>query len=585
MPMNRSFVFAALAALFVAGAGPSVSSAEAGPRISADFSFFVAQSADGSANLGGLAGADARCRALAGEVGAGGKTWRAYLSAARGSDGRVVQARDRIGVGPWFNAQGVRIARDLEDLHGDGHRIDRHTALDAQGSRPDRAPHDVLTGSGGDGRLAFVDGTPATCGDWTSAGEGVARIGHDDRMDADSHGNPRFRRFEGSWNSEHDTIGCSARLLEQTGGGGGFYCFAVEGAIVVRPTPPDTTPATFAHGLNVNHWLGDNIAAVDGGPAMSYGADWFGEADVAWIASQGYDHLRIQVAGNRWITSAGELDEAALAPFDQALDWTKRHGLGLVLAMHGLPGFRNGIRFGEPPTDVGSPFTDAATRADAAYLWWLVTRRYESVGPRLRFELLTSPGAASADEIRLYNTEVLAAVRRADAQRVVYLTSRDMRAANAADVVAGGDRKVALALRFFEPEVFTRQFDPKAPRVRFPGSVPEGLDAPAFPAGTNLTIEDLSNRVGALAEQARAAVGDREVYVGLFGALGDIEEESAATYLRTVRAAFERHGIGWAVYDYNTGGAVRCCDEPDRLRRSGGPTHIHRALFPMPKAR
>ncbi len=545
---------------------------------SPDFSFFVAKNRDGSANLGGIVGADAQCQQMAESAGAGHRTWHAYLSATQGRSGRIVHARDRIGAGPWYNAKGVLIARDINELHSERHRIDRRTALDARGARPRRAPHDILTGSDPEGRLAFVGDEPATCANWTSAGAGVARIGHDDRMDAGSHDNKRFPRFNGSWNSEHDTVGCSAASLAETGGGGGFYCFAVEGGKEVPTTAHDTGQYTFAHGLNVNHWIGDNIASVNGGRAHLYGADWFDQEDVAWIAAHGYDHLRIQAAGNNWITASGEIDETAIVHFDRVLQWTKARGLGLVLAMHGLPGFRNGIRYGDSPTDIASPFTDAATRADAAYLWWLVARRYAHIGPQLRFELLTSPGAESADQIRLYNKDTLAAIREIDTERVVYLTSRSMRVNHVSDVTTN-DPNTAISLRFFEPEVFARQFDSNAPQVKFPGVVPKELASEAYPAGTALTVNDLNKRVDELAKKAHAVAGAREVYIGVFGTLGNIDEESAGAYLRTVRDAFERNGLRWAVYDYHTGGAVRCCLEPEQLYETGDPTHIHRALF------
>ena len=193
-------------------------------------SFFITSAAMGKGgNLGGLAGADAHCQALAAAVGAGGRTWRAYLS-TQGPG--AVNARDRIGKGPWVNAKGQPIARDLEHLHGDtldlarmGNTLTRATALDEKGNQvsgvafPGAPPmpnqHDILTGSQLDGR-AFTDGADHTCNNWTSEDAGSAQVGHHDRT-----GGPGT-----SWNSVHASKGCSQQGLVSTGGAGLFYCFA-----------------------------------------------------------------------------------------------------------------------------------------------------------------------------------------------------------------------------------------------------------------------------------------------------------------------------------------------------------------------
>lgn len=549
-------------------------------------SFFVATSANGTANLGGLAGADARCQALAEQAGSKGLTWHAYLSIAGNGERTRADARERIGNGPWYNAQGTLIARNLDELHGDRHHIDRRTALDAFGQRAETAPHDILTGSDDDGRLAFKDGKPSTCGDWTSdADQGVARIGHDDRMDANSHDNKRFRHWNGSWNSEHNTLGCSAARLADSGGGGGFYCFAVDGARVPAPKP-ETDPAryTFKRGVNLNHWLGDNIHQRTLDESMFYGAPWFTDEDVAWIADHGFDHIRVWVAGNRWVDSSGMLDEAMLIPFDRLLRWSRQHGLGVVLAMHGLPGHRNGVRFALPPRDQASPFTDEQTRGDAAYLWWLIAQRYRDMGEQLRFDLLAYPNAENAEQIRAYTSETLAAIRRQDQARIVYVTTRNTNANNLGDIDVD-DRNVALTLSFFEPALFTRQFDASLPAIRFPGRVPDfksllGADHPmARASNTELTVEAVVAAVDHLAQEAKRVASGREVYISTFGTLGNVEAQSAQVWLRTVRAAFERNQLNWAVYDYFTGGAVRGGMNSGVGFGEGEPTHIYEALF------
>lgn len=192
----------------------------------ADMSFFVTSQGPGKGgDLGGLAGADKHCQDLAAAVGAGARTWRAYLSTQ--GDG-AVNARDRIGDGPWQNARGVVIAKDVAELHGDNN-LTKRTALsekgeviNGRGDSPNR--HDILTGSQADG-TPFPAGQDRTCGNWTSSTRGAAMVGHSDRMglrdDAPSK----------SWNSSHPSRGqdggCSQADLRSTGGDGLFYCFAV----------------------------------------------------------------------------------------------------------------------------------------------------------------------------------------------------------------------------------------------------------------------------------------------------------------------------------------------------------------------
>lgn len=182
-------------------------------------SFFVTSAGPGNGgNLGGLAGADAHCAALAEAAGATGRTWAAYLSTSE------VDARDRIGSGPWHNAKGLLIAESVEALHGDGNAITKATALDETGAEvngrgDDPNRHDVLTGSLPNGTAA-----PQTCENWTSGGaETAGMVGHHDRTGLDESAAAR------SWNSSHPTRGgCGLEALRGTGGDGLFYCFATD---------------------------------------------------------------------------------------------------------------------------------------------------------------------------------------------------------------------------------------------------------------------------------------------------------------------------------------------------------------------
>jgi hypothetical protein len=191
-----------------------------------DMSFFVTSVGSGKgADLGGLDGADQLCQRLAGAAGAGAKTWRAYLSTQAVGGATAVNARDRIGRGPWKNAKGVVIAKDVAELHG-ANNLTKQTALteagnpvNGRGDTPNT--HDILTGSQPDG-TAFPPGSDQTCGNWTKSGaDGAAMLGHHDRSGPDESAPSK------SWNSSHASRGgCSQEALRGTGGSGLLYCFA-----------------------------------------------------------------------------------------------------------------------------------------------------------------------------------------------------------------------------------------------------------------------------------------------------------------------------------------------------------------------
>ena len=188
-------------------------------------SFFVTSTGIGrGGDLGGLAGADAHCQALAEAEYAGDHTWRAYLSAMASGDQPAVNARDRIGSGPWYNAEGLLIAANIEMLHGDGNRMTKEIAtterlnpVNGVGDSPNM--HDILTGSRPDG-TAFAGSEALTCGNWLASDEGRAQVGHHDRMGRGESAT--------SWNSAHPSSGCSQEDLQSTGGVGLFYCFAID---------------------------------------------------------------------------------------------------------------------------------------------------------------------------------------------------------------------------------------------------------------------------------------------------------------------------------------------------------------------
>lgn len=192
---------------------------------SPDMSFFVTSAGLGKgADLGGLAGADRHCQQLATAAGAGKKQWRAYLSTTATGSMPAVNARDRIGKGPWYSFEGRLIARNVDELHA-LNGINRMTALTEKGTKVNgraEAPnnmHDILTGSRPDGTVATGD-KDTTCGNWSKSGEGAAIVGHHDRWGLRDDEPAR------SWNASHPSRGCSQDNLKASGGAGMFYCFA-----------------------------------------------------------------------------------------------------------------------------------------------------------------------------------------------------------------------------------------------------------------------------------------------------------------------------------------------------------------------
>ena len=227
MSKGNTISFVAWAAYMAMGA--TLAWAQQAPPQAPNMSFFVTSASPGKgADLGGLEGADKLCQTLAQAVGAGGKTWRAYLSTQAAGGAQAVNARDRIGKGPWQNFKGDVIARSVDDLHSDANKLSMETSLTERGTivagrgyTPNY--HDVLTGSQADGRT-FPPAEDRTCRNWTSSTQGSAMVGHIDRKglhdDAESK----------SWNMSHPSRGpdggCSQNDLRSTGGNGLFYCFA-----------------------------------------------------------------------------------------------------------------------------------------------------------------------------------------------------------------------------------------------------------------------------------------------------------------------------------------------------------------------
>jgi hypothetical protein len=206
------------------GIGAAIAAARNAAAQAPKISFFITSAGPGNgANLGGLAGADKHCQTLAAAVGAGDRTWRAYLSATSDGKQAAVNARDRIGKGPWYNAKGMLAAQNVADLHSDKNKLSKEVSLsekgemiNGRGDNPNR--HDILTGSQPDGSALTGNPAATTCGNWTSSADGSAQVGHHDRQGGGA--DPT------SWNAAHMSKGCSQPNLQATGGDGLFYCFA-----------------------------------------------------------------------------------------------------------------------------------------------------------------------------------------------------------------------------------------------------------------------------------------------------------------------------------------------------------------------
>jgi hypothetical protein len=218
--------FVTLAALALMTAAPVAAQAN-------NFSFFITSSNRDGGDLGGLNGADRHCQTLAYAQGFGDAEWYAYLSAMARDGQPAVNARDRVGTGPWYNFRGDLIAQDVTDLHSENANLTKQSVLterggtvNGMGDTPNQ--HDILTGSNLDGTVYTGEGATA-CDNWTSNADGMgsARVGHFDRQGGGQNPN--------SWNSAHDSRGCSSENLVGTGGNGYFYCFAAGGNIPGQP--------------------------------------------------------------------------------------------------------------------------------------------------------------------------------------------------------------------------------------------------------------------------------------------------------------------------------------------------------------
>lgn len=333
---------------------------------------------------------------------------------------------------------------------------------------------------------------------------------------------------------------------------------------------------TFKRGVNISHWLSQNF------PGRPYGAAWFDEEDVAWIARQGFDHIRYPVDGRVLIREDGSIDESKLAPFEKALAWTKEHGMGAILDMHFLPG----ASF-DPGSEDAAVFTDMALQERVAAFWRQIAKRYAPEGPYLRFEILNEPVAKENAQLNPFQAAMLAAIRESNPTRVVYLTTNRWSTFDTVgDLDLPKDPHIALTLHNYEPFVFTHQqaswggMPADMPAVPFPGIVPDLTGKiPKNPnlekmSGRRLTVADMEARFAKVESWVAAHAPGIEVHVGEFGVYRPADADSKRNWIRALVHACESRDWGWAVWDYQGGFAVR---DPD-----GKPTPILEGLFTKP---
>lgn len=273
----------------------------------------------------------------------------------------------------------------------------------------------------------------------------------------------------------------------------------------------EASAASFQRGINVNHWLSGMY------DDHTYAASWFDEEDVAWIAAQGFDHIRFRVSGHEWATPEGALDEAKLEPFDRALRWAKARRLGVVISLTSVPGVKFEYK---TPADFG----DERLQASAAAVWRAIARRYAGEGAALRFELLHSPFARQAAPLHAMYRRAIVAIRESSPTRMVYLVP-DRGRTDAVSEQLLVDNFTALSFVYWETE---------------------DTSAEAIVAGLA--------RLGAW---ARSHARGSELYVAELPVCEDEGPEATRAFITSVKTAVEQRGFGWAAYDYESGCAVR----------------------------
>lgn len=331
---------------------------------------------------------------------------------------------------------------------------------------------------------------------------------------------------------------------------------------------------TFKKGVNISHWLSQN----EGG--YTYGAPWFSESDVAWIAAQGFDHIRLPVDFRLCLAKDGSLDLPKVKPIEDAIRWAKARGLGLILDAHFLPGADFNSVGGDSRV-----YTDPALQKKAADCWRLMATHFKGEGANVRFEILNEPVAAENAQLNPFMGLVLKAIRESNPTRIVYVTSNKWSSFHTVgDVVLPDDPNIALTIHFYEPIVFTHQrapwvgFKDTLPPVTFPGTVPDvtgyttSIFHMKFNVGEPLNEAQIKATFDSVSAWLAVHAPKIEVYVGEFGVFKPADAASTRNWIGAVRSNAEGRGWGWGVWDYNDSFGVRNHD--------GSGTAVLAGLFP-----
>ena len=346
------------------------------------------------------------------------------------------------------------------------------------------------------------------------------------------------------------------------------------GAAADKPSHP-----TFKRGVNIDNWLSQNDAS------MPYAAPWFTAEDVAWIAAQGFDHIRFPIDSRIWLKADGTLDEEKVAPFDKALAWVRQNGLGAILDVH----FLHGADFNSGPASDVRVFSDPALMEQAANTWRTLAKRYAKEGDYLRFEVLNEPKAEKNSQLNVFNFHMLAAIRESNPTRMVYFPCNKWNTIpNVVDLeLPANDPNVAVTVHFYEPLLFTHQKAPwiypqpdKMPAVPFPGKIPDLSGLPANPEHplpnplpTELSVEkNIEPLFAQLAGWARTKAPGREILLGEFGVFNRADPQSTINWARAVRRICDRYG-------------ARSAGRQVPARGGSCRGKVHRQIIPQPAVR
>ena len=331
----------------------------------------------------------------------------------------------------------------------------------------------------------------------------------------------------------------------------------------------------YRHGVNISHYISQLGSRNYASPGQ------FSQRDMEWIARRGYDHIRLPIDGPLLINDDGSIRWERLEAVDQVLRWAKTHGIDVILDMHKLPGtsFSGNID--------ARLFENEQMQATAIRLWQGIAVRYKEVGPELRFEILNEPVSDDAELVTAFYARVLAAIREISPERKVLVCSNRWGQFGTVRHLEPllDDPNVVVAVHFYEPHIFTHQKaswtgagHPDFPDVPFPGIVPDirpyvaadhyGVDD----IGSRLTEESVREEFRHLAEWMNGQ--QVEVHLGEFGVYHKADDQSKRNWYRLVLEECEKYGIGWAVWDYKGGFAVRS-------PRTGEPTLVQEVIDPF----